>query len=315
MINLKTTMKGTLLEGLYPKGWDFDKIEECIGTPETVLQRYPDWNAHFSPKQCDSIAEFEVKMGHEIALEIKKSADQNYPLAMILPAGPMGMYKWTAFFLNEWETDCKNLFTFNMDEYSDADGNAATGTDKASFEYAMTTQFFNKINKPNAKANRNFASKQSLPQYESKISDIRQKGGKVVLVYGIGRMCHIAFWEPQYAGEYESEAEWRNQAYRLGAKLHPLTVEQNALTSFKSRTTRVPATANTIGPKLLFSADYAIGGCDGICGRGMQWQGMSFWMTLRYGKTPWIPSTYIPTIPGRLFFVKELAGPLEPECN
>jgi hypothetical protein len=25
----------------------------------------------------------------------------------------------------------------------------------------------------------------------------------------------------------------------------------------------VPATANTLGPKILFSADYAIGGCDG----------------------------------------------------
>ena len=42
---------------------------------------------------------------------------------------------------------------------------------------------------------------------------------------------------------------------------------------------------------------------------------MSLWMTLRYGKTPWIPSTYMPAIPGKLFFVSELKGPLTAECN
>jgi glucosamine-6-phosphate deaminase len=47
----------------------------------------------------------------------------------------------------------------------------------------------------------------------------------------------------------------------------------------------------------------------------MQWQGLSLWMTLRHGKTPWITSSYIPTLAGRLFFLKELAGPLQAECN
>ena len=47
----------------------------------------------------------------------------------------------------------------------------------------------------------------------------------------------------------------------------------------------------------------------------MQWQGLSLWMTLRYGKTPWITSSYIPTLPGKLFFLDELAGPLVAECN
>ena len=106
-----------------------------------------------------------------------------------------------------------------------------------------------------------------------------------------------------------------NQPCRIGAKIHPLTVEQNAITSFKSRTTLVPCRANTIGPKLLFSADYAIGGADGIFSRGMQWQGMSLWMTLRHGPSRHITSSFIPTLPGKLFFHKELAGPLVAECN
>jgi glucosamine-6-phosphate deaminase len=47
----------------------------------------------------------------------------------------------------------------------------------------------------------------------------------------------------------------------------------------------------------------------------MQWQGMSFWMTLRYKPTRFITSSFIPTIPGKLFFLEELAGPLCPDVN
>lgn len=86
-------------------------------------------------------------------------------------------------------------------------------------------------------------------------------------------MCHIAFWEPHFGAEFETDKEWLKQSYRLGAKLHPLTIEQNALTSFRSRTSLVPCRANTVGPALLFEADYAIGGADGAFSRGMQWQG------------------------------------------
>ena len=136
-----------------------------------------------------------------------------------------------------------------------------------------------------------------------------------MLIFGIGRMCHIAFWEPQFAADYATEAEWLAAPYRIGAKLHPLTIEQNAITSFKSRSTLVPCTANTVGPGLLFQADYIIGGADGALGRGMGWQGMSFLTTLHYGPSTWITSSYIPTMPGKLFYLKELAGPLVPDVN
>jgi glucosamine-6-phosphate deaminase len=315
MVNFQDTKRGTLLENFYPAGWDFNKIDKCIGTPETVMDRQPGWHENYRPVMCGDLNEFEVKMGHEIALKIKEAGDRKEPLAIILPAGPMGMYKWSAYFLNEWDIDCSHVTTFNMDEYADAEGNTIEGSHPASFEYAMTTQFFDYINRSVPKNQRNFATKENLPFYEEKIHTLRKKNGKLILVYGIGRMCHIAFWEPTFAAEFKTEDEWLAVPYRLGAKLHPLTVEQNALTSFKSRTPLVPATANTLGPKLLFSSDYAIGGCDGVLSRGMQWQGLSFWMTLRYGRTPWVPSTFTTTLPGKLFFVKELAGPLEPECN
>ena len=224
------------------------------------------------------------------------------------------MYKWAVYFLKEWSVSCKNVWCFNMDEWSDAEGNTLKGD--ASFQSAMENAFYNPLGELTVpKEQRNFATKENLPSYPEKIAKLKKEGAKLVLVYGIGRMCHIAFFEPQFGSEFASDSEWLKVPYRIGAKLHPLTIEQNALTSFRSRTPLVPCRANTIGPGIIYQADYAIGGADGAFSRGMQWQGMSLWMTLRYGPTRHITSSYIPTLKGKLFFLKELAGPLCPDVN
>lgn len=314
-MNFNSTVKGSLLEGFYPAGWDFEKIDECCAhDPQEVTDRQPFWHKDFAPVQCDSLAEFDVKMGHEIANEIRKANERKEKIAFILPVGPMGMYKWAVYFLKEWKVSCKNVYCFNMDEWADEEGNTMTG--EVSFQYAMENAFYNPLGELTVpKSQRNFATKENLPQYSSKIAALKKEGAKLVLVYGIGRMCHIAFWEPQFGSEFSSDKEWLAQPYRIGAKLHPLTIEQNAITSFRSRTSLVPCRANTVGPALLFAADYAIGGADGVLGRGMQWQGMSFWMTLRYAPTRFVTSSYIPTLAGKLFFIKELAGPLCSDVN
>ena len=40
-MNFNSTVKGSALEGFYPAGWDFDKIDACIDEPERVLDRQP----------------------------------------------------------------------------------------------------------------------------------------------------------------------------------------------------------------------------------------------------------------------------------
>ena len=311
-MNFMSTVAGSMLDGFYPKDWDMARMDACC---EKGVAKEDFWNPAFTPVECEMLSDLDTLMGHEIAMQIKLAKDRGEKLALILPVGPMGMYRWTAYFLNEWDVDCSHVYTFNMDEWSDGEGNTLSNTDSASFEFSMKQALFNKINRTVPEAQRNFATKDNLPTYAGKIAALKAEGAKLVLVYGIGRMCHIAFWEPTFAADYENAADWEAAPYRIAAKIHPLTVEQNALTSFKSRTTLVPCRANTIGPGLFLQADYAIGGADGTLGRGMQWQGMSLWMTLRYGTTPWITSSYIPTLAGRLFFLKELAGPLVAECN
>ncbi len=308
-----STVKGSLLENFYPKGWDMKRIDECC---EKGVEREDFWHKDFTPVECENIYEFDTLMGHEIALEIKKTRDNGEKLAMILPVGPMGMYKWAAYFLNAWDVKCDHVYTFNMDEWADSEGNTLDSSNPASFEYSMKEAFFNKLGDNTVPENqRNFATKENLPTYPEKIASLKAGGAKLVLVFGIGRACHIAFWEPHFADEFETVEEWKKQCYRIGAKLHPLTIEQNAITSFKSRTTLVPCSANTIGPGLFLQADTIIGGCDGWLGRGMSWQAMSFLTTLHYGPDKSITSSFMPTLPGKLFYLKELAGPLTAECN
>jgi glucosamine-6-phosphate deaminase len=316
-MNLLSTLAGSMMEGFLPRGWDLAKIDACCSLPAAAIgERQPWWHPQFQPVPCGSVADFDVMMGHEIALAIKESRDQGRALALILPVGPMGMYRWAVYFLKEWNVSCNHVYGFNMDEWSDRAGVTLPAENPGAFQHAMESAFYGPLQTRTVPAaNRWFATTELLPLYASRIAELKKAGAALIVIFGIGRVCHIAFWEPHFAAEFTSVAEWKAQTHRLGARLHPLTIEQNALTSFQSRTTLVPAFANTIGPGLFLQADRIIGGAEGIFGRGMQWQGASLWMTLRYGPDPWVPSSFMPTLPGRLFYHQDLAGPLEPVMN
>jgi glucosamine-6-phosphate deaminase len=312
-----STVKGSLLESFYPAGWDMARIDRCAShPPEAITERQSWWHDRFTPIPCATLADFDTLMGHEIALTIRQAREDGIPLAMILPVGPMGMYRWAVFFLREWGVGCGHVHGFNMDEWSDGEGNTLPPDNPGAFQNAMETAFYGPLGDLTVPVSqRHFATPDELPRYAERIAELKRQGARLVTVFGIGRMCHIAFWEPHFAAEFDQETDWLSQTHRLGARLHPLTIEQNAITSFKSRTTLVPCRANTIGPGLFLQSDWIIGGADGVLGRGMQWQGLSLWMTLRYGPDTWVPSSYMPTRPGKRFFLSELAGPLVAECN
>ena len=316
-IDLLSTIKGSRFEHFFPEAWDIKKIDYCCSRkPEEVYKREKWWHKDFEPVSAETLQAFNTMMGHEIALQIKEAKEEGREIVMIWSVGPMGMYRWAVEFLTRWGVDCKHVHGFNMDEWSDKDGNTLDQSSKGSFFNAMQEAFYKPLGDLTVPENqRNFATKENLPKYAEKIEAIKARGGKLVVVYGIGRVYHIAFWEPHFAAEFDNEEDWKKQTHRLGAKLHPLTIEQNALTSFKSRTTLVPCRANTVGHGLFLKADKAIGGVEGIFGRGMQWQGVSLWVTLRYQPDIWIPSSFMPTIPGKLFYVEEVAGPLVADTN
>ena len=316
-IDLLSTVKGSLFEHFYPETWDLGKIDQCCSRkPEDVFKREKWWHRDFKPVQADTLEDFNTLMGLEIALQIKLAKEEGRDVIVILSAGPMGMYRWAAQFLNTWGVDCSHVHGFNMDEWSDSEGNTLPPSNPGAFRNAMEGAFYGRLDRTVPQKQRHFATKDELPQYGDRISELRDRGSKFVLIYGIGWVFHIAFWEPQFAGDYKDMEEWKKATHRMAAKLHPLTIIQNSITSFKGRITLVPARANTIGPGIFLKADYTIGGVDGyLPARDMIYQSMALWVTLKYGPDMWIPSSVMPQYPGKLFFIKELAGPLEPVVN
>ena len=118
------------------------KIDECCShAPEEITEKQDFWNDDFHPVSCKTIEEFNVKLGHEIALEIKTARDTDQKLALIFPVGPMGMYEWVVYFLKKWNVSCKHVTCFNMDEWADGEGNTLDPSNPASFQYAMEQAF------------------------------------------------------------------------------------------------------------------------------------------------------------------------------
>ena len=72
---------------------------------------------------CRDVNDFDVMLGHEIALTIRDSQQKGKPVVLILPVGPMGMYRWAVYFLKQWNVSCDHIHGFNMDEWSDQEGN------------------------------------------------------------------------------------------------------------------------------------------------------------------------------------------------
>jgi glucosamine-6-phosphate deaminase len=311
-LSMLNTIHGSQLEGFYPRGWDLKRIDRCCAMNlKQVTQRASHWHKDFKTIPVDEIGS---PMGDAIADVIALARDLGRKLAIILPVGPVIMYQTVVRRLRLSATPCDHVTTFNMDEWSDRHGNSMPGNQPGGFEYTMGECLFNPLGKLTVpRSQRNFATKKNLPTYADKIAKLKEEGAQLVTVYGIGRTCHIAFWEPHLAGEMPL-AKWKRATHRIGVDLHPLTIEQNSLHSFNSRFTLIPCWANTIGPGLFLQSDWCIGGAEGAYPEyRAQWQGLSTCVTLQHGPSPWLPATFMPTMAGRLFFTRPLAGPLLPE--
>jgi len=125
-----TTIAGSLLETFFPKVGIWPSWTKSARASPRPSRAEEWWNKKFEAVACETLADFDTMMGHEIALEIAtrrprrsrlpsfcRSADGHVPLAV--------------FFLKAWNVDCKHVHGFNMDEWSDAEGNTLPADDPA----------------------------------------------------------------------------------------------------------------------------------------------------------------------------------------
>src|SRR5262245_9387178 len=101
-MDLLSTLPGSMMESFFPAGWDLAEIDRLGGLAGAGMTRRAGWwHAQFEPVACASVGDFDTYMGHEIAREIQLARRDGRPLVLILPVGPMGMYRWTLYFLSD----------------------------------------------------------------------------------------------------------------------------------------------------------------------------------------------------------------------
>src|SRR5437870_1989473 len=93
-LNLLNTIKGSLLENFYPRGWDLRRIDACCAMGlKKITTPAKHWHQDFSPVVVRDVKEMDRLMGDAIADQIEQTRAAGQKLAIILPVGPMGMYK------------------------------------------------------------------------------------------------------------------------------------------------------------------------------------------------------------------------------
>ena len=80
----------------------------------------------------------------DIYFRIKEAMEAGERLVMILPQ-PWPLYEKVAYMLNRDKVDCRNLYTFNMDEYANEDGEIAPESWPFGFTHALKKYFYSKL--------------------------------------------------------------------------------------------------------------------------------------------------------------------------
>lgn len=177
-MDMLSTFDGSYFSEVFPKAWDLEKIKDCVShAPGEVMDRQSFWHKDFNLTPCEDLNDFGVYMGHEIAMQIRKTKEEGRELILILPVGPMGMYKWVVYFLKSWNIDCKHVHGFNMDEWSDQQGNTLPANDPAAFQSAMQGAFYGPLGSLTVpEEQRNFATRENLSLYPEKIAALKKEG-------------------------------------------------------------------------------------------------------------------------------------------
>ena len=289
----------------------FKDAKECervrkIKKEDIVKHHNPD----FKIKVIEDPNQFYIEFALDLVSRIKKSADSNEKLVLILPVGPVPQFEIAARLINELNLSMKNVHTFNMDEYADENGNTAPIDWPGSFQKAMWENFFNKIKPELRPDNKNihFPTKDALPNYGKMIEDL---GGADCCYGGVGWCGHIAFWEAHLGFEFGNDLEaYKKQGPRC-VELHPMTIMQNALHSFSGDWSWVPPKANTIGPAQIVGAKDRSFWLDGYIGGGVSWQRFIARLAAHGPVNTLVPASLLQTVPGTYTILGGVADNVE----
>lgn len=246
---------------------------------------------------------------------IKKAADEGRRLVLIVP-NPVQCYRKVAYLINKFRVNCKNLWTFNMDEYADEDGNIAPESFPQGFMRAFKNYFYYQIDKdlrPPENQIIGFTNK-NIKDYGKMIEDL---GGADACYSGPGWTGHLAFIEPD-APEFQASSleEWKEMGPRI-VTLSPFTIAQNSLHGsfgMSGDLAMVPPKAATIGPKQVIEAKYRMDMHFLTVGStNISWQRFITRLCLHGEVTPLVPTSILQILKTDVYVSETIAQDIEPD--
>ncbi len=248
----------------------------------------------------------------DIYFRIKHAMDAGEKLVMILPQ-PWPLYKKVAYMLNRDKVDCKNLYTFNMDEYANEDGVIAPETWPYGFTHALKKYFYSQLDPELRPPETQMIglTNENLRDYGKMITDL---GGADICYSGPGWTGHLAFVEPD-APEVPKDLEEFKQMGPSIVTLSPFTLAQNSLHgSFGSSgdIAAVPPKAATIGPAQFLEAKNRVGIYSiGVHGTSTSWQRLIARLALFGPVTPLVPDSIIQLVHSEVWVAETIAQKIE----
>jgi glucosamine-6-phosphate deaminase len=245
---------------------------------------------------ADDSATLYQQFADDFVGRIRAARDAGERFVAIVPVGPMAQFVLAARTINAERLSLEHVHLFNMDEYADEDGRTAPRSWPGSFQNAMHTHFYDKLD-PDLRPPEDqihFPTTDALSTYGARIEEL---GGADVCYGGIGWGGHVAFWEPQLGAEFHGDLDGYRQAGARLVELHPMTIMQNALHSFGGDWSWVPPKANTIGPKEILGARHRSFWLNGDLGGGVSWQRFIARLVAHGPVSEYVPGSVLQTVP------------------
>lgn len=248
----------------------------------------------------------------DMIMRIKESDIQNKKLVMILPNPAPIAYTAVAEIINRFGINCRNVFTFNMDEWADQDGNVAPESYSAGFNHSFIKYFYGKID-PDLRMKRencNAPTTANIKDYSKLITECGN-GGADICYSGPGWAGHLAFIDPDTP---EFACNNLDDFLKLESRivtLHPLTIAQNSLHGVfgcSGDLANVPPRAATIGPADVMRSRNRFEMHDlSTMGSISSWQRLTSRLVLYGPVTPKVPSSILQLMPTSVYVSEGIA--------
>jgi len=257
--------------------------------------------------------EIEPRWMADIIARIRYSSETGEKLVMIMP-NPWPNYAKVAEMINRQKLSCRNVHTFNMDEYANEHGKIAPESWPFGFGHAFKKYFYSQVDAGLRPPENQIhgLSDENIGCYGKMIEDL---GGADICYSGPGWTGHLAFIEPD-APEFAAPSleEWKKLGPRI-CTLSPFTIAQNSLHGCFGASgdlTAVPPKAATIGPAQVVGAKHRIDFHGITVGGGFHsWQRLTSRLVMHGPVTPLIPESLLQTLRTDVLVSENIAADIE----